>query len=103
MGRNNADFEESALYHGTSHPFEVGDIVEPRMLGKAWATNSYETASRYGRQGVTRVFRVEPLVTGEPTSNSVGGKRYISSEWGFRVLGEVDEEGNDKSWKEGWE
>jgi hypothetical protein len=40
MGRNNADFQSSALYHGTTHPFTVGDIIEPRSQSLAFATDN---------------------------------------------------------------
>lgn len=55
MGRNNADFQNSALYHGTIHPFSVGDVVTPRGVwgdGYAWATPNVDVAKRRGEDHV---------------------------------------------------
>lgn len=46
MTRNNADFQSSALFHGTVHPFQIGDIVKP-MNGDshAYATPDIDYAT----------------------------------------------------------
>lgn len=54
MGRNKVDFQQSALYHGTIHPFEIGDVVTPSYGGGhdseyAWATSDRESAENYAR------------------------------------------------------
>jgi hypothetical protein len=104
MGRNNKDFQTSALFHGTSHPFNDGDIVEPRLIdpndsysraseAKAWASPDADSAFRFGSRKLGRaanVFQVEPLEDGEtkflnndPTSGQVYSRK------GFRVVKKV--------------
>lgn len=110
MGRNNADFQNSALYHGTVHPFQVGDVVTPGEDGKAWATSDLGVAHDRAKQWVgfkwndltregkntnygehekntpPRVFKVEPI--GEVEEHDSDDYRAVSSKKGFRVLGE---------------
>jgi len=118
MGRNNADFHESVLYHGTVHPFQVGDVVEPREdhdgEKRAWATSDLGVAkdrakdwvnykwndlsregknrswSEHQKNTPPRVFRVEPL--GDVEQHDSEDYKAVSSKKGFRVLGEHDGE-----------
>lgn len=80
MARNNADFQDSALYHGTAHPFQVGDIIEPQGNTNwkqssgthVYTTTDLETAKAYAEKAAykagvetkkfePRVFQVEPV------------------------------------------
>lgn len=112
MTRNNADFQASALFHGTVHPFQIGDIVEPRNGNPAYATTDleyatnhagkkesleYSKATRSGRpedhaaaesiEG--RVFQVEPLDEAEATGKG-DDKGNVMSSKGFRIVKQVD-------------
>lgn len=102
MPRNNADFHNSILYHGSNHPFIAGDVVKPmetpgqKSLGLPAPTHSYATdspliASIYGE----KIYRVEPLdheeveksrplYAGSPPREA----HYYTSKKGFKVLGE---------------
>jgi hypothetical protein len=98
MTRNNADFRNSALFHGTAHPFKVGDIIEPRMHKGAFATTKQEVAEHYawnrtreynwanGTEEEPKVFQVEPV--NEETVNKYG-KNTVASVDGFRVVRQV--------------
>ena len=96
------------LYHGTTHPFEVGDIVKPRLSSsgnrEAFAGSDYELAYKYalnksksgetgrgrkisGAKGAeARVYRVEPL---DPKENLTGHgypEGFYVSKRGFKVV-----------------
>jgi hypothetical protein len=82
MPRNNADFRASALFHGSFHPFEIGDIVKaPSELMPAYATDSREEAESYGD-----VYKVEP-VGRTYSQKSPEGTTHHESFSGFRVIG----------------
>jgi hypothetical protein len=98
MGRNNEDFRNQALYHGTSHPFNVGDVVSPRVSGLSYATTDKERAWSYAIQRAdivggappsnAKVFQVEPLDSEElhHTSSGFGGVEGTAvSSKGFKV------------------
>jgi hypothetical protein len=116
MGRNNSDFQQSALYHGTIHPFSVGDIVKPQG-GEgdgeyAWATpreglaherakdwvgygwNDYSKNNRgahyeeWEKNNPPRVYKVEPIGDTEVDDNPEYPS--VKSRAGFRVIGEHD-------------
>lgn len=104
MGRNTADFQASALFHGTHHPFQVGDVVEPTLIdptsayarpsdAKAWATPDEESAFRFGSRKTGRaakVFQVEPVEEGEPEFlNNDPNSGQVFSKKGFRVVKQV--------------
>ena len=76
MTRNNADFQASALYHGTLHPFQVGDIVEPRSNdGYAYATPSIDYAEEHMRRQLGGKLW-EQAKEENPTYNTPTGKQY---------------------------
>ena len=64
------------LYHGSNHPFKVGEAVEPRRK-EAWATHSKNVAGAYG----FRVFEVEHLGDSQI--------KELNSLLGFRIIAEV--------------
>lgn len=106
------------LFHGTTHPFNVGDIIKPRREtgvktvyedkghwawnyeGDAFATTDPSNAKRFADErvekvgGTPRVFKVEPLEDDFPTVDEFGGydknNNYTAfrSSKGFRVVGE---------------
>lgn len=102
MARNE-EFKNSALYHGTHHPFQIGDVIEPRHIApdspysrpqdaKAWATPDAEGAFRFGsRNGkAAKVFQVEPLEHGEPKYlNDDPNSGQVYSKKGFKVVKKV--------------
>ena len=117
MGRNNADFQHSVMYHGSSHSFQPGDTILPGAqvsnrpkLGWNWdspgsqvayASSNPMVAEGYAMTGKTRgkVYRVEPLDKDEVEAEihrkgSVEKNEpdvyYYSSKKGFKVLGEHD-------------
>lgn len=119
MGRNNKDFQESALYHGTTHPFEVGDVVLPAktagvesgwkvndpegtVVGKdvdehAFATPDLETARHFaginsGPNAKRHVFQVEPVDPTEPEIRQGIDFPEIRSKKGFKVIRRVSHE-----------
>jgi hypothetical protein len=108
MTRNNADFQASALFHGTVHPFQIGDIVEPRNGNPAYATPTLEYAENHAgrREDVEynrianqkgheeaskitgKVFEVEPIDETEDTGKG-DSKGNVMSSKGFRVIKQV--------------
>jgi hypothetical protein len=108
MTRNNADFRNSVLFHSTVHPFQIGDIVEPRNGNPAYATTSLEYAMNHAdrREDVEynrianekgheeagkitgKVFEVEPLDGAEATGKG-DDKGNVMSSKGFRVVKQV--------------
>ena len=111
MANRNDEFKSSALYHGTVHPFSVGDIVEPRNGNPAYATPSLEYATRhadrreiheYNKTAASgraedhakaelitgQVYQVEPLDATEKTGmgDDTGN---VMSQKGFRVVKKV--------------
>lgn len=104
MPRNNADFAESVLYHGSDHAFSVGDIISPAFssygsrpgyAARTFAADNHVLASMFGKH----VYEVEPIdpTEAEPTHN-IGG---VGFEWestkGFKVKRKV--EGHDDAKK----
>ena len=95
MSRNE-EFRNSALYHGTTHPFEVGDIVEPRNLPAAFAAEDPRAASVFAAAKARkhdlppRLFQVEPLEDDDTytSEEGIGGMKISRSRRGFRVTGE---------------
>lgn len=103
MGRNNADFQNSVLFHGSHHAFQPGDTVLPRRElipgavdpdRPAFATDSPLVASTYtGDTG--KVYTVEPIDHEEVKKSrpflNVGPDQhtahYYTSQKGFRVTG----------------
>jgi len=93
MGRNNADFEEQALYHGTHHPFEVGDVIAPSKISRGYGDHfAYATplkriaeANAKKRSDSGTVYTVEPLDKDEAKWSE--DKAVVTSRHGFRVIG----------------
>jgi hypothetical protein len=118
MGRNNADFHHSVMFHGSSSQLNVGDSILP-MSGlpsdkqtelikerpthrsgssvepdKAFASNHLGVAQLYaGKTG--KVYTVEPLDKDEmkisqPVPEEAGKNPifYYTSQKGFKVTGE---------------
>lgn len=99
------------LFHGTTHPFEVGDIVEPRSRNTlprvAFASEDLSLARTYagilaergvtgggirmGKTGPARVFEVAPVDPEENLTYHGHGKGIYVSRKGFRVIGEVED------------
>lgn len=100
------------MFHGTTHPFKVGDVVAPRQSHgtdkEAFASDdpwmSWEYADRQSQSGETgsgtkirggkgripRVFRVEPVDPTENLTNHDYGKNVFVSKKGYRVVNEED-------------
>jgi hypothetical protein len=104
MADRNSNFRDSALYHGTSHPFEIGDIIEPRHIeptnpynrpsdAKAWATPNADAAFSFGsrRTGkAAKVFQVAPIEPSEPKYlNDDPNSGQVYSKKGFKVVKRV--------------
>ena len=101
MTRNNADFQDSVLYHGSPHALSIGDVILPykTMYGHgpvssevAYATTNKIIAKNHADKGHTpgSVYTVEPVDADEmrETSKRRGGDRLVSmSALGFRVTG----------------
>jgi len=97
MGRNNNDFAKG-LFHGTNHPFEIGDIILPTSSDAAYATHNEEYAQQVAEEKaeqrryenpelhVPKIYRVEPVDPEEVASRNVPGFPP-SSQKGFRVIG----------------
>lgn len=83
------------LYHGTAHPFQPGDIIEPfdtknweHSSGKhVYTTSHLETAEAYAKQAAykagmvtkkfePKVFEVEP-VEGHPVTNDPNQRKEL--------------------------
>lgn len=108
MAARNANFKSSALYHGTTHPFEIGDTVKSMHGDPAYATydlsyaenhadlremHEYSKATISGKPEdhakaaliTGKVFQVEPL--GELQSTGMGDdKGNVMSYAGFKVV-----------------
>lgn len=91
------EFQNSALFHGTAHPFQVGDVVTPMNMPAAFAASDPRSASIYSsiRSRVTgqpgRLFQVEPLQdddTYEEKETRTGAK-IATSRKGFKVVAEA--------------
>ena len=81
MGRNNEDFQNQVLYHGSYHPFEVGDTVHPTSeLMPAYAPSSRKEASTYGD-----VYEVTPISVSNSYKTPSGTTHYESNA-GFKVI-----------------
>ena len=87
MANRKAHFQQSAMFHGSDHAFNVGDIVEPRSYaGVAYASTNREVASSYG----ANLYTVEPI--GEVSRQAGAAKEFgiYHSREGFRVTGKAD-------------
>ena len=111
MGRNNGDFQSSALYHGTVHPFQIGDVVSPIQSSsgnaEAFAGKDMDLAYKYAehksRTGETgtgkqipgakgaepRVYRVEPVDASEDLTSHGYPEGFYVSQKGFKVVERV--------------
>lgn len=71
------------LFHGSDHPFEVGDTVRPGKDNLAWASTNPDVAEEYG----STVYRVSPIddLTKHPGASKESGIHYSKS--GYKVLG----------------
>jgi hypothetical protein len=77
------------FYHGTTHPFTEGDVIEPRRHVAAFATTSEQEAANYANYRASTdgalfgmVYSVEPI---GPTKKDIG--KVVTSRGGFRVTG----------------
>jgi hypothetical protein len=64
MGRNNGDFQAQVLFHGSPHPFSIGDVVEPRNyrgIPTAFAAPYESTAKVFAKRPGGHVVAVEPV------------------------------------------
>jgi hypothetical protein len=97
------EFRKSALYHGTTHPFEIGDIIEPRQRPGGFreplafaaedprAASVFAAAKALKHDLPPRLFNVEPLEDDEThkTEEGLGGMMISRSKRGFRVTGKA--------------
>jgi hypothetical protein len=97
------EFRESALYHGTAHPFQIGDVVTPMNMGVAFAASDPRAASIYSsiRSHVTgkpaRLFQVQPI-EGDDTveqKETRTGHVIATSKKGFKVVSEEEPSDTD--------
>jgi hypothetical protein len=102
MPRNNTDFHNQILYHGSDRSFSIGDTVVPHENEKlgldkasyAYATNVPVYASTYGKN----VYQVEPVDPEDVERSKVVGyvgkgkapAHHYTSKKGFKVVGEHD-------------
>ena len=93
MGRNNEDFQNQVLYHGSPSVIPVGGLVEPRK-GVAHATPDLGTATAFAKGffggGKGTVHIVEPLEGDDSLFVPKKKPNEIRSTKGFRVVGHVD-------------
>ena len=85
MARSKSEFHDSILYHGSDTMIPVGDIVEPRNSGAAYATTNEALAHTYALvkgKGKGFVHEVEPL---EDDNSLFTASSSRSSKKGFRV------------------
>lgn len=92
------------LYHFSSHPFEVGDIVEARQSfpfpeAWAWATSSLQGLLEVSKRSEVLGFVVEPLT--DDLEPSPYHSDAVRSKTGFKVVAKVDlktplQEGNNE-------
>ena len=100
MTRNNADFRNQILFHGSDAMLKPGDIVLPgnkvgaisagTPMDEAWATENQEDAADYG-SNVYQVQHIEPPSSGVPKEfrEMNAGNNVYSSKKGFRVVKQV--------------
>ena len=103
--------QQFELFHGTTHPFEIGDVVKPRLnsSGKreAFAGSDAEVAYKYavhksqtgeavtgkqiaGAKGAEpRVYKVEPVDPKEQLTGHGYPEGFIVSRRGFKVVGRL--------------
>lgn len=93
MGRNNADFQSSALYHGSPHGFSIGDTISPEYSttdSTVSATDDYDTAEFYRNlnnpERTGGIYQVEPIDTPEVIAHDDDTREYRSKA-GFKVVG----------------
>lgn len=103
MSRNNADFHNQIIFHGTSAVLKPGDIVLPgdkvgaasagTPMDEAWATEDRDEAADYG----PNVYQVQHLE--EPDADGGipkefremnAGRNVYSSKKGFKVVKKVN-------------
>jgi hypothetical protein len=111
MPRNNSDFQQAALFHGTVHPFQIGDAITPQGDEPyAFATPDldyaeehaghretleYSRATRSGKPEdhaaaakiAGRVFQVEPI--SDDSFRHSDNTDAVVSKTGFRVVKQV--------------
>lgn len=89
------------LFHGSIHPYNVGDTISPGSDELAWASSKPETAAQYAEVGnsrsVSKNERIkvhdQPVLFGtvykvEPLKNDVISEDDIhASRTGFKVTG----------------
>lgn len=61
------EFREAALYHGSAHPFQVGDIIEPQD----WSIKGYSVPIVYTtpQENIARVFAKPSPTRGKPAGS----------------------------------
>jgi len=70
-----AEFQASALFHGTVHPFKEGDLIVPGPRDEyAYATHHFDYAHGRAEQAVN--FSWEDLKQVNPKWNTPGGKQF---------------------------
>lgn len=111
MHPDNVGKQFEHLFHGTTHPFEVGDIVQPKMTStgrkEAFAGTDADLAHEYaryksetGEMGIgkkipgakgaePRVYRVEPIDSTEDLAKHGYGEGIARSMRGFRIVERV--------------
>ena len=106
-----SDHLSQPLFHGSIHPFKVGDVIKPQNQGTAFATPDANYAGRYAEAGNMRAFRnsedkklnvndnpalfgtvykVEPVKHEDVkhgTSTDIWERPIVASESGFKVTG----------------
>jgi hypothetical protein len=88
MGRNNADFRNQVLFHGTDAVLKPGDVVTPQETsrdgeaGYGWA---FATPDRdYAKEHGTNIYRVEAP---EDAQIHPDNEDAVVSKEGFKVIG----------------
>lgn len=78
-----APLNKKQFYHGTDHPFNVGDTVNTGKDGFAWASTNVDVAREYGPM----VFTVSPTedIAKVPGASKESG--IYASRTGFTVTG----------------
>lgn len=79
MTRSNQEF-----FHGTSHNFNIGDVVEPRSYaGVAYASTNRDVAAEYG----PNIYKVEPIEDVQRQAGAAKEFGIYHARKGFRVIG----------------
>lgn len=91
MGRNNADFQNQILFHGTDAALNPGDVVTPQNTAKngeegygwAFATPDKEYAAEHGKN----IYHVEAP---DDAQIHPDNEEAVVSKKGFRVVKKVN-------------